>query len=115
MLTLSSKSSALTAFAELGTNPLKSSGIDKGAFQGLKKLSYIRIADTNINAIPPGDKNSPKQFEHLTPKAFTHERKHFRNLNGDSSGQLISSKFSIPRSVSTEPGRLLGHLGSLQR
>uniref|UniRef100_A0A8C6QCL1 Decorin n=1 Tax=Nannospalax galili TaxID=1026970 RepID=A0A8C6QCL1_NANGA len=39
---------------ELGTNPLKSSGIENGAFQGMKRLSYIRIADTNINTIPQG-------------------------------------------------------------
>lgn len=39
---------------ELGTNPLKSSGIENGAFQGMKSLSYIRIADTNITAIPQG-------------------------------------------------------------
>lgn len=39
---------------ELGTNPITSPGIEKGAFQGLKKLSYIRIADTNITSIPQG-------------------------------------------------------------
>ncbi|XP_007524307.1 decorin [Erinaceus europaeus] len=39
---------------ELGTNPLKSSGIENGAFQGMKKLSYIRVADTNITTIPQG-------------------------------------------------------------
>ncbi|XP_016070754.1 PREDICTED: decorin [Miniopterus natalensis] len=39
---------------ELGTNPLKSLGIENGAFQGMKKLSYIRIADTNITSIPQG-------------------------------------------------------------
>lgn len=39
---------------ELGTNPLESSGIEKGALQGMKKLSYIRIADTNITSIPQG-------------------------------------------------------------
>ncbi|ELK02559.1 Decorin [Pteropus alecto] len=39
---------------ELGTNPLKNSGIDNGAFQGMKKLSYIRIADTDITSIPQG-------------------------------------------------------------
>lgn len=39
---------------ELGTNPLKNSGIENGAFQGMKRLSYIRIADTNITAIPQG-------------------------------------------------------------
>lgn len=48
--------------------------------------------------------NSPKQSEHPNPKACTHKRERFRNVNGDSSGQLISSKFSIPGSVSTEPG-----------
>lgn len=57
-LRLSSKSFALIAFVELGTNPLKSSGIENGAFQGMKKLSYIRIADTNITTIPQGDENS---------------------------------------------------------
>ncbi|XP_048357906.1 decorin [Sphaerodactylus townsendi] len=39
---------------ELGTNPLKSSGIENGAFQGMKKLSYIRISDTNITSVPKG-------------------------------------------------------------
>ncbi|XP_072257340.1 decorin [Pyxicephalus adspersus] len=39
---------------ELGTNPIDSSGIEKGAFQGMKKLSYLRIADTNITNIPKG-------------------------------------------------------------
>ncbi|MEE6480321.1 hypothetical protein FKM82_012535 [Ascaphus truei] len=39
---------------ELGTNPIENSGIEKGAFQGMKKLSYIRIADTNITSIPQG-------------------------------------------------------------
>uniref|UniRef100_A0A8D0L252 Decorin n=1 Tax=Sphenodon punctatus TaxID=8508 RepID=A0A8D0L252_SPHPU len=39
---------------ELGTNPLKSSGVENGAFQGMKRLSYIRISDTNINSIPKG-------------------------------------------------------------
>uniref|UniRef100_A0A8C8SFH1 Decorin n=1 Tax=Pelusios castaneus TaxID=367368 RepID=A0A8C8SFH1_9SAUR len=39
---------------ELGTNPLKSSGVENGAFQGMKKLSYIRISDTNITNIPRG-------------------------------------------------------------
>lgn len=60
ILKLASKSSALTEFIELGTNPLKSSGIENGAFQGMKKLSYIRIADTNITAIPQGDRKFPK-------------------------------------------------------
>lgn len=39
---------------ELGGNPLKNSGIENGAFQGMKSLSYIRISDTNITAIPQG-------------------------------------------------------------
>ncbi|XP_040200076.1 decorin [Rana temporaria] len=39
---------------ELGTNPIDSSGIEKGAFQGMKKLSYLRIADTNITSVPKG-------------------------------------------------------------
>ncbi|KAJ8245304.1 hypothetical protein GJAV_G00269360 [Gymnothorax javanicus] len=37
---------------ELGSNPLKSSGIDDGAFSDLKRVSYIRIADTNLTQIP---------------------------------------------------------------
>lgn len=60
ILKLSSKSSALTVFVELGTNPLKNSGIDNGAFQGMKKLSYIRIADTDITAIPQGNRKFSK-------------------------------------------------------
>ncbi|KAM9845796.1 decorin [Aulostomus maculatus] len=39
---------------ELGSNPLKSAGIDAGAFADLKKVSYIRIADTDITEIPKG-------------------------------------------------------------
>ncbi|XP_069620469.1 decorin [Ranitomeya imitator] len=39
---------------ELGTNPIESSGIEKGAFLGMKKLSYLRIADTNITNVPKG-------------------------------------------------------------
>lgn len=86
---MSSKGFALIAFVELGTNPLKSSGIENGAFQGMKKLSYIRIADTNITTIPQGDENSPKQFEYLNPKALT-LKNGFGNLNGDSSSHSLS-------------------------
>nr|XP_058158900.1 decorin-like [Dasypus novemcinctus] len=39
---------------ELGTNLLKSSGIENGAVQGMKKLSYIHFADTNITSISQG-------------------------------------------------------------
>ncbi|XP_057711598.1 decorin [Corythoichthys intestinalis] len=39
---------------ELGSNPLKSAGIDAGAFADLKRVSYIRIADTQITEIPKG-------------------------------------------------------------
>ena len=46
---------------ELGSNPLTSSGVDGGAFADLKRVSYIRIADTNITAIPKGDKAHSRQ------------------------------------------------------
>ncbi|KAM8907715.1 decorin isoform 1-T2 [Spinachia spinachia] len=39
---------------ELGSNPLRSAGIEASAFSDLKKVSYIRIADTNITEIPKG-------------------------------------------------------------
>ncbi|KAL0963026.1 hypothetical protein UPYG_G00348660 [Umbra pygmaea] len=39
---------------ELGSNPLNSAGIEAGAFGDLKKVSYIRIADTNLTDIPKG-------------------------------------------------------------
>lgn len=39
---------------ELGSNPLTSSGVDADAFKDLKRVSYIRIADTNITSIPKG-------------------------------------------------------------
>lgn len=41
-------------FSELGSNPFKSAGIEAGAFADLKRVSYIRIADTNITEIPKG-------------------------------------------------------------
>lgn len=41
-------------FSELGSNPLKTAGIDDGAFADLKRVSYIRIADTSITEIPKG-------------------------------------------------------------
>lgn len=41
-------------FPELGSNPLKSAGVEANAFADLKKVSYIRIADTNITDIPKG-------------------------------------------------------------
>lgn len=39
---------------ELGSNPLKSAGVEPNAFVDLKRVSYIRIADTNITEIPKG-------------------------------------------------------------
>ncbi|XP_028305488.1 decorin [Gouania willdenowi] len=47
---------------ELGSNPLKSAGIENGAFVDLKRVSYIRIADTNITEIP---KDLPKSLSEL--------------------------------------------------
>lgn len=44
----------MCVFSELGSNPLNSAGIDEGAFADLKRVSYIRIADTNITEIPKG-------------------------------------------------------------
>ncbi|XP_010795548.1 decorin-like [Notothenia coriiceps] len=43
---------------ELGSNPLKSAGIEANAFSDLKRVSYIRIADTEITEIPKGLPNS---------------------------------------------------------
>lgn len=37
---------------EMGGNPLKNSGIDSGAFKGLKKLSFMRLSNTALTAIP---------------------------------------------------------------
>lgn len=50
-----SELSCCSFFPELGSNPLKSAGIDDGAFVDLKRVSYIRIADTNITQIPKGE------------------------------------------------------------
>lgn len=55
---------------ELGTNPIDSSGIEKGAFQGMKKLSYLRIADTNITNVPKGLPNSLTEL-HLDGNKIT--------------------------------------------
>ena len=40
--------------SELGSNPLKAAGIEAGAFADLKKVSYIRIADTGLTDILKG-------------------------------------------------------------
>lgn len=40
--------------SELGSNPLSGAGIEAGAFSDLKRVSYIRISDTEISAIPKG-------------------------------------------------------------
>lgn len=47
-------SSIPSFFSELGSNPLKTAGIEAGAFADLKRVSYIRIADTNITEVPKG-------------------------------------------------------------
>lgn len=53
--TLSISHSVPTDFVlELGSNPLKSAGVEPNAFADLKRVSYIRIADTNITEIPKG-------------------------------------------------------------
>ncbi|KAJ8373611.1 hypothetical protein SKAU_G00041910 [Synaphobranchus kaupii] len=55
---------------ELGSNPLKSSGIDGGAFADLKRVSYIRIADTNLTEIPKGLPSSLSEL-HLDGNKIT--------------------------------------------
>ncbi|KAI1882127.1 hypothetical protein AGOR_G00247480 [Albula goreensis] len=55
---------------ELGSNPLKSSGIDAGAFADLKRVSYIRIADTNLTDIPKGLPSSLSEL-HLDGNKIT--------------------------------------------
>lgn len=55
---------------ELGSNPLKSAGVDPGAFSDLKRVSYIRIADTNITEIPKGLPSSLSEL-HLDGNKIT--------------------------------------------
>ncbi|KAM7367170.1 hypothetical protein PAMP_015094 [Pampus punctatissimus] len=55
---------------ELGSNPLKSAGIDTNAFADLKRVSYIRIADTNITDIPKGLPSSLSEL-HLDGNKIT--------------------------------------------
>ncbi|KAG5830806.1 hypothetical protein ANANG_G00314490 [Anguilla anguilla] len=55
---------------ELGSNPLKSSGIDDGAFADLKRVSYIRIADTNLTELPKGLPSSLSEL-HLDSNKIT--------------------------------------------
>lgn len=55
---------------ELGSNPLSSNGIDEGAFADLKRVSYIRIADTNITEIPKGLPSSLSEL-HLDANKIT--------------------------------------------
>ncbi|XP_078465524.1 decorin-like [Lampetra planeri] len=39
---------------EMGNNPLQNSGIDVGSFKGLDRLTYIRLSDSELSAIPKG-------------------------------------------------------------
>ncbi|KAM4569805.1 decorin [Odontesthes bonariensis] len=55
---------------ELGSNPLKSAGVEAGAFADLKRVSYIRIADTNITEIPKGLPSSLSEL-HLDGNKIT--------------------------------------------
>jgi len=55
---------------ELGSNPLKGAGIDAGAFADLKRVSYIRIADTIISEIPKGLPSSLSEL-HLDGNKIT--------------------------------------------
>uniref|UniRef100_A0A3Q3VN74 Decorin n=1 Tax=Mola mola TaxID=94237 RepID=A0A3Q3VN74_MOLML len=55
---------------ELGSNPLESAGIDSSAFADLKRVSYIRIADTNITEIPKGLSSSLSEL-HLDGNKIT--------------------------------------------
>ncbi|KAM4523045.1 decorin [Fundulus diaphanus] len=55
---------------ELGSNPLKSAGVEAGAFADLKKVSYIRIADTNLSEIPKGLPSSLSEL-HLDGNKIT--------------------------------------------
>ncbi|KAI1888095.1 hypothetical protein AGOR_G00181520 [Albula goreensis] len=64
---------------ELGSNPLKSSGIDNGAFADLKRVSYIRIADTGLTEIPKGLPSSLSEL-HLDGNKIT--KVHAESLKG---------------------------------
>ncbi|XP_046878775.1 decorin [Hypomesus transpacificus] len=55
---------------ELGSNPLKAAGIEAGAFADLKKVSYIRIADTGLTDIPKGLPSSLSEL-HLDGNKIT--------------------------------------------
>ncbi|KAJ8386672.1 hypothetical protein AAFF_G00167880 [Aldrovandia affinis] len=55
---------------ELGLNPLENSGIDIGAFNDLKRVSYIRIADTSLTEIPKGLPSSLSEL-HLDGNKIT--------------------------------------------
>ncbi|NP_001279248.1 decorin precursor [Callorhinchus milii] len=55
---------------EMGNNPLKNSGIDSGAFHGLKKLSFIRLSEAALTAIPKGLPSSLSEI-HLDGNKIT--------------------------------------------
>ncbi|XP_030626062.1 decorin [Chanos chanos] len=55
---------------EMGSNPFKNSGIEGGSFSDLKRVSYIRISDTNLTAIPKGLPSSLSEL-HLDGNKIT--------------------------------------------
>ena len=43
----------LNMMAELGRNPIRNSGLEAGAFDGLN-LNFLRISEAKLTAIPKG-------------------------------------------------------------
>ncbi|KAM8974307.1 decorin [Pelodytes ibericus] len=95
---------------ELGTNPIESSGIEKGAFQGMKKLSYLRIADTNITSIPKGLPNSLTEL-HLDGNKLT--KVDADSLNGLNNLAKLGLSFNSIASVENGSVANVPHLREL--
>ncbi|XP_038636759.1 decorin isoform X1 [Scyliorhinus canicula] len=56
---------------EMGGNPLKNSGIESGAFNGLKKLSFIRLSDADLTTVPKGLPSTMSEI-HLDGNKISH-------------------------------------------
>ncbi|KAJ8381624.1 hypothetical protein SKAU_G00024020 [Synaphobranchus kaupii] len=80
---------------ELGSNPLTSSGIDNEAFADLKRVSYIRIADTSLTEIPKGLPSSLSEL-HLDGNKITKvQAESLKGLNSLAKLGLSHNEISI--------------------
>uniref|UniRef100_UPI00398F8A32 decorin-like n=1 Tax=Pristiophorus japonicus TaxID=55135 RepID=UPI00398F8A32 len=93
---------------ELSRNPLKPKGVAKAAFQGLKKLSYLRITETGLSEIPKDLPSSISEMHLDRNKIIKVEVDDFTNLSSLVRLRLSSNK------IRYFANKTLSHMPKLQ-